>query len=152
MWHPDFREAFVRMSKDDANLRHRQAVTVLSNFVQIPDSKRSGGLSGAYLPTPLHLLEQPAYVATPQFAIAANETDARWHATELQGARQQAHMVCLRPPASSENAVATMLGFDLHRMLKETNQYNPAKGLSNYERLIGYKQPDGTILFSRDQP
>lgn len=148
LWHLDFREGFLRMSKDDANLRHRHAVLVMANFVEIPENTRTGGLSGAFLPIPLQLSKQPDYVVAAKYATAESAADPAWHYNDPSFSKQFAHMICLRPPEAKKGAMATMLGFDLHRMLKETNQYHAARGLLNYERLIGHVQADGTILFS----
>lgn len=147
LWHRDFREGFLRLAKDDANLRHRHAMILMSNFVEIPDNPRIGGLSGAFLPIPLHFDEQPDYIVAPQFATAEIHLDPAWHTSGSTFSRKFAHMVCLKLPELRNNLVATMLGFDLHRVLKESNQYYFAQGLLKYERLLGFTQPDSTVIF-----
>lgn len=148
IWHNDFREGFLRMAKDDECLRHRHAVLVVANFVQIPGKSRTGGLSGAYLPVPLHFQDQPEYVVAAQYATAKSQIDPAWHIDNVHLEKKSAHMVCLKPPTIKINIEATMLGFDLHRMLKETNQYNPPHGLLRYEHLTGHIQSDGSLIFS----
>ena len=148
LWHTDFRDGFLRMAKDDLSLRHRHAISILSNYVQIPTHSRQGGLSGLYLPFQLRMDSQPEYVTTPQYGIADREEDPRWHVDKTTFQRKFAHMVCMRPASREPNAVATMLGATLHRMPKETNQFHPAQGLINYVRASGSTQPDGKILFT----
>ncbi|WP_141213291.1 hypothetical protein [Janthinobacterium sp. PC23-8] len=147
LWHIDFREGFLRMAKHDNNLRHRHAIIVMANFLQIPDNPRFGGLSGAFLPIPLHINRQPKSVVACQYATAENSHDPAWHINDVVVSKKLAHMICLKYPKILNSSTVTLLGFDLHRVLKEANHYNPSHGLLNYEILVGTTQPDGTIYF-----
>lgn len=149
-WHTEFREAFLRTAKDDSALRHRHALFFLANFCDIP-RLRPGGLSGAFLPVELRHADLPEYVLAAIYGTTAPTADAAWYS--LGGAFDQsyAHMICLKPSDSEVRPAATMLGFDLHRILRERNQYHPAEGLLKFERRFGFADQDGTIIFTRDR-
>lgn len=146
LWHKEFRDGFMRMSTDEHSLRHRSAIVAVSNFRQIPNSERIGGLSGAFLPVPLIDEKHPPFTVTPRYGKSDFVTDEAWM-EELACKDSQAHMVCLRPK-SDKNIAARVLGFTLHRTLRESNQHYPPRGLTNYQLINGVMQPSGAVIFS----
>ena len=150
-WHGDFRDAFLRTAKDDSVFRHRHAVFFLSNFHDIPGCL-PGGLSGAFLPFPLKHIAPAEYVSCGIYGAIEYGLDNGWHSHGTQSLKRPlAHMVSLMRSAFPTQASAAILGFDLHRLLRESNQYYAPEGLINYERRFGISQSDGTTHFSRDK-
>jgi hypothetical protein len=132
-WHEEFRKSFVWAASDDLCARHQNATFLMSNFALMPDEK-TGGLSGAFVPVPIQHLTHPPFVETSSYEKPADGRDTFWtKPSEEGGARRMAYIAAIDPRESAPGVEATMLGFTIPRMLRDSPRWTPAADLTTFD-------------------
>jgi hypothetical protein len=163
-WHQKFREAFQRSAAGEQSRRHRNAAFVLSNFrfTKAP-SEAPGGLSGIFMPVPLTYSPYDAHVSTARCIYgrfpALDEKDeggederwvskdARW--PERNGQPVLGYIVGLDPKTHLAGSIATMFGFTVSRLPRDTNGWARSTSVANFAFFDARLTDDGAIQFQQ---
>lgn len=169
-WHQRFREAFVRAAQEDQCYRHHGAVFVLSNYrvirLESGGKGRWGGLSGAFLPLPIHgspyvdciSRSDAVYGHFPAGSDSGrSRDDDRWvdgdeDVLTEPGASTLGHIVGIAPTAHDGAARALMFGFTLRRVPREANRWHRLPSVSDfviYDAVLRIEHDQERLRFNR---
>ena len=143
-WHFEFRKSFVRATEEDTCPRHNFATFVMSNFGSIPGAAVAG-MSGAFMPVPMPKSAYPEHISLSSYGIAGrsdpnwvNALNANEHANN-SGQPTNVHesgrgyLACLDVPIIAPGNCATILGFTINRMVRDTPRLGPYPGFTKFE-------------------
>lgn len=157
-WHQEFRKSFERTAAQDASLiRHTFSIFILSNYEELPMGA-PGGLSGTFIPIPLHEYIWPQYVKIFPYGRpkSSGDCDNRWAAPhENIGADEWSnslgYIASLNHHWNKESAPALMLGFTINRLPRHSARQNNTNSLTNFQlRTATYNDGDNTVVFRKE--
>jgi len=156
-WHQQFRESFRRAASEPALVRHFTATFVLSNFTNIPGSA-IGGLSGAFVPIPLRISNPPEFVVSSTYGRlkTSTETDNYWSQPTAGDSLSATisslgFITSLDSSPTYTSGVASMLGFTINRLLRDTSRWpTSSNGLVDFQLKIAAYDSNGKLVFKKE--
>lgn len=157
-WHQEFRKAFERTASDLGLTRHNYSSFVLSNYEVMPMGD-PGGLSGIFIPIPLHDETHASYVNLSSWGRPKNSgnSDNRWSSLDDDLGRDKwssylGYIVSLDPYKSRDSNSAWMLGFTINRLPRHSTHIRFANNISNFQlRTAVYDTYSRRLAFRREE-
>jgi hypothetical protein len=152
-WHQEYLSSFIRAASELH--RHHNSTFVLSNFQTVP-GPAAGGLSGAFIPAPLPSVSFPPFVTISswgRFPGLAN----KWSTPDDDTApgnvwSSLGYVASIDSVALEGLSPAFMLGFTVHRLLRDATRWRPPDGLVDFElRSAIDDRESGTMVFRKQE-
>lgn len=150
VWHQLFRKTFQDAPSDDRFMRHHFSTFIMANFTDIPlaNGTKGGGLSGSFIPVPPSSNEYPDYVGSQFWARAGNSKEYGWRRMSAEMLGCLGYIATLRSRFAEKVELASMFGFTIQRLPRDSSQWAPdIGGLAEYRLMRAVEDSEFKISF-----